>query len=136
MRAKGKNIALYRRSADGNGWTLLALSLSCDVAVSCDMAEFSSFLSGRAKRFRAGRYSWTITHEALVATEVADGGDLLAALKSGERLYVCMSLAHPDGTQHAVGGWCLVGGWQESAPMAGMATYKTSFQGDGELSPL
>lgn len=131
MRCKGKDIALYR--AVGDGFKRIALSLSCDVSASCDMQEFSSFLSGRAKRFRAGRYSWVMNVEALVADNEADSSELLSALKTGTRLRVAMSLYDPDGSTHAVLGWVLVSSWSEGAPLSGMATYKVSFQGDGEL---
>lgn len=131
MRVKGKDIAIYREV--GGTFRLIALSLSCDVLVSCDMKEFSSFLSGRAKRVRAGRYGWQMNCEAIVAVGVGDGEDLLAALKSGERLRISMSLHAPEASMHAVRGWALVASWSESAPLAGMATYKVNFQGDGEL---
>lgn len=131
MRCKGKDIALYR--AVGDEFKRIALSLSCDVSASCDMKEVSSFLSGRAKRFRAGRYSWVMNVEALVADNEADSSELLGALKTGTRLRVAMSLYEPDGSAHAVLGWVLVGSWSEGAPLSGMATYKVSFQGDGEL---
>ena len=136
MRLKGNDIALYRAMSGGDGYKLIALSLACDVSVSCDMQEFSSFLSGRAKRFRAGRYSWTINSESIVATDVADGKELLSALKAGTRMRIAMSLGLPDGSTHAVSGWVLVAGWSEGAPLSGMATYKVSFQGDGELEIL
>lgn len=131
MRVKGKDIAIYR---EVNGtFQLIALSLSCDLTVSCDMQEFSSVLSGRAKRFRAGRYSWQMNSESIVAVGVPDGAELLAALKSGERLHISMSLNSPEASMHAVRGWALVANWSESAPLAGMATYKVAFQGDGDL---
>ena len=136
MRLKGKDIALYRSMSGDDAYKLIALSLSCDVAVSCDMQEFSSFLSGRAKRFRAGRYSWTMNSESIVASDVADDKELLAALKNGTRLRVAMSLGLPDGSAHAVSGWVLVAGWSEGAPLSGMATYKVTFQGDGEIENL
>ena len=136
MRLKGKDIALYRSIGDGNQYKRIALSLSCDVSASCDMQEFSSFLSGRAKRFRAGRYSWTVNSECVVADDVADGKEMLLALKTGTRLRIAMSVGLPDGTVHAVSGWVLVAGWSEGAPLSGMATYKVSFQGDGELEIL
>lgn len=132
MRLKGKDIALYRQSADG-AYKLIGMSLSCDLSVACDMQEFSSFLSGRAKRFRAGRYSWTVNNEALVASDVADSGELLDALKNGTRMRIAMSVGLPDGSEHVVSGWVLVAGWSKGAPLSGMATYKVAFQGDGEL---
>ena len=134
MRCKGKDIALYR--AVGDGFKRIALSLSCEVSVSCDMQEFSSFLSGRAKRFRAGRYAWTVTTESVVADDVADGKELLQALTMGTRLRIAMSLGIPDGSAYAVSGWVLVAGWGEGAPLSGMATYKVTFQGDGALHVL
>lgn len=134
MRVKGKDIAIYR---EVNGaFKLIALSLSCDLNVSCDMQEFSSVLSGRAKRFRAGRYGWTMNIEALIADEVDDSFELLKSLKVGTRLRVSMSLGAPNGSQHAVAGYALVVTWSEGAPLAGMATYKAAFQGDGDLEIL
>lgn len=135
MRLRGKDIAVYREAAEGV-FKLIALSTACDVAASADMKEFSSFLSGRAKRFRAGRYGWTINIESLVATEVDDCFELLKSLKVGTRLRLSMSLGFPNASQHAVAGWVLVASWAEGAPLAGMATYKVTFQGDGDLEIL
>ena len=134
MRIKGKDIAVYRASSETAQPQKIALSRDCDLAVQCDMQEFSSFLSGRAKRFRSGRYSWTLNIDALVADDDGNNGELLAALKNGTRLFVTMSLGAPDGSSHAVGGWALVSTWQETAPLSGMATYKVALQGDGELN--
>ena len=74
--------------------------------------------------------------ECVVADDVADGTELLLALKTGTRLRIAMSLGLPDGSAHAVSGWVLVAGWSEGAPLSGMATYKVSFQGDGEIENL
>ena len=135
MRLRGKDIAVYRESAEG-AFRLIALSTACDVNVSADIKEISSILSGRAKRFRAGRYGWTMNIEALIADEVDDSFELLKSLKVGTRLRVSMSLGAPNGSLHAVAGYVLVATWSEGAPLAGMATYKVAFQGDGDLEIL
>lgn len=124
---------MYRAANETAQPQKIALSRDCDLSVQCDMQEFSSFLSNRAKRFRAGRYSWALNIDALVADDDSNNGELLAALKAGTRLFVTMSLGDPGGSSHAIGGWVLVNTWQETAPLAGMAAYKVAFQGDGEL---
>lgn len=132
-RLKGKDIAVYMADSDTGAFTRIALSTGCEVQVQCDMIEFSSFLSGRAKRTRPGRYSWSANVDALVADDDGCNTSLLEALKMGKRLYLSMCVAVPATTTHSVRGWACVAGWKEAAPLAGMATYSVSFQGDGEL---
>ena len=129
-RIKGKDIAIYRAQDETSEFELIGLSTNCEVQVSCDMVEFTSFLSAGAKRVRPGRYGWTMSIDKLVS-DTGDG--LLDALRSRQRLFVSMSLGMPSGSSRSVKGWVYVAGWGESAPLSGMATCKATFQGDGEL---
>lgn len=128
-RIKGKDIAIYRAQDETSEFELIGLSTSCEVQVSCDMVEFTSFLSAGAKRVRPGRYWWTMSLDKLVA----EGDGLLDALREKQRLFVCMSLGLPSGSSHCVRGWAYVAGWGEAAPLSGMATCKATLQGDGVL---
>lgn len=128
-RIKGKDIAIYRAQDETSEFELIGLSTNCEVQVSCDMVEFTSFLSAGAKRVRPGRYWWTMSLDKLVA----EGDGLLDALRDKQRLFVCMSLGLPSGSPHSVRGWAYVTSWGEVAPLSGMATCKATLQGDGVL---
>lgn len=128
-RIKGKDIAIYRAQDEASEFELIGLSTNCEVQVSCDMVEFTSFLSAGAKRVRPGKYGWTMSLDKLVA----EGDALLDALRGKQRLFVCMSLGLPSGSPHSVRGWAYVTAWGEAAPLSGMATCKATLQGDGVL---
>ena len=64
---KGRDVSVsIDIDIDGDGEELLALSRDADIDVNCDIAEFTSPLSGRAKRNRTGRYSWTVNIGTLI----------------------------------------------------------------------
>lgn len=131
---KGRDVSVSIE-IDGGGKELLALSRDADVDVSCDVAEFTSPLSGRAKRNRAGRYSWTVNIGTLIEAS-NQPARLLELLKSGAALTLTMDVNLLDGS----GENCVLRGnavatrWAVGAPLQGLATFSTSFTGDGELS--
>lgn len=131
---KGRDVSVSIE-IDGGGKELLALSRDADIDVSCDIAEFTSPLSGRAKRNRAGRYSWTVNIGTLIEAS-AQPARLLELLKSGASLTLTMDADLLDGS----GAYCVLQGnavttrWAVGAPLQGLATFSVSFVGDGELS--
>ena len=125
MRFTGQDILFYVDD------TAVALSTNCDVQATCDMAEISSFLSSRARRFRPGRYTWQMAVDAIVSGN-GQPLALLSALQSGARLKVTMS-ANINGQSVGVWGYAFVSQWSEGAPLGSMATYKAQLQGDDEL---
>ena len=124
---KGRNVSV---SIDDE---IVGLSRSCDISVSVDVAEFTSALSGRGKRNRAGRYSWNVNFETLI-----DGGSaqtsLLAVLKNGTPVKITMDaeLRH-EGYNCVLQGYAIANSWTLNGPLQGVATFKASFVGDGEL---
>ena len=130
---KGRDVSVSIE-IDGGGKELLALSRDADIDVSCDIAEFTSPLSGRAKRNRAGRYSWTVNIGTLIEAS-NQPARLLELLKSGASLTLTMDVDLLDGS----GANCVLQGnavttrWAIGAPLQGLATFSTSFTGDGEL---
>ena len=129
---KGRDVALKMKDEDG-GYTPIAYSRDCDIAVSCDVAEFTSALSGRGRRFRAGRYTWNVNIEMLVADSEHPGA-LLLALKNGSILEIIMDVGLTvDGVRTSLKGNVVVNSWAEKAPLQGLATCSAGFVGDGEL---
>lgn len=128
---KGRDVAL--NLVEESGSVPIAYSRDCDISVNCDVQEFTSALSGRGRRFRAGRYTWNINIEMLVEDSEQPGA-LLAALKSGRRLEVVMDTSLTvDGVKTSLKGCVVVNSWAEKAPLQGLATCSVGFVGDGEL---
>lgn len=134
MRVRGKDVALYA-GIEGENGVLLGLSKSCSLQASCDMKEFSSILSGRAKRMRPGRYGWSV--DAEVVTDDADpsGITFLTALREGRRMTVSMSIEIPGSavTKRFYGDVC-VQTWKLSGAIGSMSTYAVTLTGDGDLN--
>lgn len=132
---KGRDISVWVE-IDGGDKELVALARDADIDVSCDIAEFTSPLSGRGKRNRAGRYSWRVN----IGTLIDDSDQpvrLLELLKNGSALVMIMDADLLTGT--SVGNKCTLEGtvvpqqWKIGAPLQGLATFNASFIGDGEL---
>lgn len=131
---KGRDVSVSI-DIDGGVKELLALSRDADVDVSCDIAEFTSPLSGRAKRNRAGRYSWTVNIGTLIEAS-NQPARLLELLKSGASLTLTMDadLLDGSGANCVLRGNAVTSRWAVGAPLQGLATFSVSFVGDGELS--
>lgn len=121
---KGKDLALY---IDDN---LVALAKNCNIDATGDLVEVSNILSGRAKKYIAGRYGWQITSESLVSADNAGFLSFLAKLKEGAR--VAVAFTTPESPRLA--GYAFVQSLSESGAIGSMATYKVTLVGDGSLS--
>lgn len=130
---KGRDVSVAMK-INGGGLETIALSRDADIDVSCDVAEFTSPLSGRGKRFRAGRYSWIVNVGTLIEAS-NQPGVLLELLKSGGALTLTMDadLLNQDNKQCTLQGDAVVQKWELGAPLQGLATFSVSFIGDGEL---
>lgn len=130
---KGRDVAFY-----ANG-LFVAFSTSCALSVQCDTQEFTNALSGRGKRFRAGRYSWQMNCEQLMAytgDDAASPTDLLSLLIQGEPFQVRMTaplVGGPITRTLILSGNAVVQSWDVKAPLQGMATFSAAFTGDGDL---
>ena len=131
---KGRDVSVAME-IDGGGLETIALSRDADIDVSCDVAEFTSPLSGRGKRYRAGRYTWAVNIGTLIE-ESNQPGRLLELLKSGAALTLTMdaNLFNADGKRCTLQGDAVAQKWQLGAPLQGLATFSASFVGDGELN--
>lgn len=133
---KGRDVSVSIE-IDGGGKEIVALARDADIDVSCDIAEFTSPLSGRAKRNRAGRYSWTVNIGTLIEAS-NQPARLLELLKSGASLTLTMDadLLDGSGVNCVLQGNAVTSRWAVGAPLQGLATFSASFVGDGELSLL
>lgn len=128
MRLKGRDVILRVDNVP------VALSRSCSLNISCDMTEVSSFLSGRAKTFVAGRYSWEVSCESLLSFAGSEI-DLLECVKNGAKKTISMT-ADIGGKEVGLTGDVLVASLNVAAPLENMATYTAGLQGTGELHAL
>lgn len=120
-------------AAEGGEYKEIAFSKSCDVNVTVDIVEFTSFLSARAKRIRPGRYSWTMSCDNLVASEDATAKMLLQALINGTRLMVMMSVESGEELV-TLQGFAYAQTYNSSAGMDGAVSYNVVFIGDDALN--
>lgn len=134
MILKGSDILFYSGNSAAEQ-TLLALSSSCDVQVSCDMVEVSSMFSVRAKSFRAARYAWGINAEAYAADDSQHLAPL-TVLKAGTPIYVTMTVTDPSGNAIGVAGEAYVASWALNGAVGALASYTISLQGSGELEVM
>lgn len=129
---KGRDVSLAME-IDGGGMETIAYARDCSIDVQCDIAEFTSPLSGRGKRNRPGRYSWTVRVETLIA-DSEQPVVLLERLKDGLLVTLTMDAQLRKNAQwQTLRGEAVVRGWGENAPLQGLATFNASFVGDGEL---
>ena len=133
MKIKGRDVSLATE-VDGNGNETIAYARDCSIDIQCDIQEFTSPLSGRGKRNRAGRYGWTVSVETLI--EYSDQpATLLECLKNGMTVTLTMDAQlQKNGVWQTLRGEAVVQGWSEKAPLQGLATFNASFVGDGEIN--
>lgn len=134
MKTKGRDIILYIE--EKGILKRVALSTNCGLTVQCDMAEFTSALSGRGKRVRPGRYSWQMNVDTLIDDSGTNVMPLLNYLITGARFLVTMQIDLGGKAKMPIRGYCYVQTWEEKAPVQGMATCSAVLIGDGNLMPL
>lgn len=132
MKVNGRDVALYA-SFDEDPATLLGLSKSCDLQVDCDMKEFTSMLSGNAKRQRPGRYGWQANCELIVDDADATLTAFLTSIKGRKRLTISMNIEAPGGKVKRLYGSVYVSSWKLSGAIGSMAVYSVVLAGDDEL---
>lgn len=130
---KGRDVSASIE-VDGGGREVIALARDADINIDCDIAEFTSPLSGRGKRYRAGRYSWSVNIGTLIDSS-PQPALLLELLKSGGAVELTMSVGLPnsDGQICDLRGMAISRRWALGAPLQGLATFDVSFIGDGEI---
>lgn len=129
-RIKGRDVALYTEV--GGQLLEVALSKSCNLNVTSDIAEFSSLLSGRGKRKRAGRYEWVVDCSSLVASDDVNPGAFLRAIIEGSRFAVVMSL-DSGGNLNLARGYCYAQSYVLNSDVDGAASYDVVLVGDGAI---
>lgn len=111
---------------------VIAFAKSCDITVQGDVQEFTSALSGRGKRFRAGRYSWVINVDALISSP-DDPKSILQALINGTAVDVKMGVGSSSNGL-LLQGTAVPTSWKLTGSLGSMATFSATFMGDGNLS--
>ena len=125
-RINGRDLLLYIDNS------LVALSKSCNIDITADLTEVASVLHGRAKTFRAGRYSWQVSSECLVASEDETRYTLLAELREGTKVKI---MVKAPGSQ-TLSGEAFVQSLSISGAIGSMATYSVTLIGTGELETV
>lgn len=133
MRLKGKDVRLYVANGSGGSYVPIALSKDLSIDVECEMKEITSLLSGRARRFRPGRYAWKAQCDALVDDTSGMDFTLLHYLRSGKRLLMTTTVT-VQANEHRLNGYVYVSSWHEAAPLSGMSTYSVTLTGEEVLN--
>lgn len=135
---KGRNVFLYWRDAGLEEYSVIAYSTGCDLQISADVTEITSPLSGRAKTFKAGRYTWMMSCEGIVAHEGGSIslGEFLPRMQAGTPLFLSFRAIIDGDKEEDVFGQAFVVSYSESASLGSMHSYSVSFQGSGELTNL
>lgn len=131
-RVKGKDVLLYA-GVDIGEPEILGMSTSCDMTVTVDIKEFTSFLSGRAKRTRPGRYSWQVNTELIVADGDAARTTLLQSATIGRLLKLRMTLGDTMAYGNTIQGNVYVGSFRLTGALGDMARCSVTLIGDGPL---
>jgi light-regulated signal transduction histidine kinase (bacteriophytochrome) len=129
----GNNVALYVQQ--GDEYTEVGFSTNCDLEVTADIIDRSSFMNAWAKNVRIGRYGWTMSCASLVASEDAVRHALLNNIMEGRRILLTMNI-EVEGVTDRVYGYAYVQSFRQSSPMNAIASYNVSLVGDGPLTPI
>ena len=122
-RTKGREVLVYVNNE------VVALATACDLQVQGDMTEYTSPLSGRGKRNRPGRYGWTLAFDSLFSRD-GEQIQFLRYFLNKTPLTVTMKV---PGEDNPISGQCFIQTWSENAPLAGMASFKVTMVGDGDI---
>lgn len=147
-RLKGRDLVLFRGEVGYPPYDMVAMATDASLNVTADIKETTNPLSGRAKCYKAGRYSWTMDVARLYmvnynATETESSStEETNILQQGETVAVGLAtrdeLFAPESGQYRhlkrYYGTAIVKSVQVNAPVNGMANYRVSFQGTGELT--
>lgn len=124
-RILGKRIGVYE---DGN---LIGLSTNCALDIECDMVEVAAGDS-RGKAYRAGRYSWRVSVEALLGTNQWMIESLADSLMYGNLLSIAFGMGGVDESINYTGN-AYVTSLSMNAPVDGYVSCSVTLQGCGEL---
>ena len=127
MKVKGKDVLVWLNGA------VIACSTNCALEIDCEMREIAGKMSARAREFIPGKYSWSISVDALVAAENAQFANVVSLLKNGTKVSVSFAVANEGLPFEGFSGSAFVSSAGENAPLDSFESLKISFQGTGEL---
>lgn len=111
----------------GNAYTAFAAAKSCEIEVDCDELEVSSPDSGQWRTYLAGRLSWRVTVNGLVADIIND-----KLLMAGTE--VDLEIKNIGSTNDSLTGKALCKNPRLTATKGNLAQFSMSFIGNGALS--
>lgn len=127
----GKIIGKYITLAiDGS---VTGYAKSCWMEADVELTEVSNPSSGRARKFRAGRYGWTMGAGGLCDDGLNNVKTPLSNLKSGTEVTVTFGKAGTSATAVELTGTAIVKSIRLDAGTTERATYTVDLQGSGAL---
>lgn len=147
-RLKGRDLVLFRGEVGYPPYDMVAMATDASLFITADIKETTNPLSGRAKCFKAGRYSWTMEVARLYMVdyntfESEDSStEETNILQQGETVAVGLATRdeefYPEegAFRHLKRyyGTAIIKSVQVNAPVNGIANYRVTFQGTGELT--
>lgn len=125
----GRDLMLYITNEDRTSVRPIAACKSFDFQVNTEMTDVSSVFSGSAKEMLPGRYSWSITCNALIYNN--DVADFLTACIQKNVMYAGFSIADLSD----VHGACYVQFFKANGAVGSLAAYDITLAGTGPLTP-
>lgn len=131
MLVKGKDLVLYA-NMDGERDEMLALSKSCTLDITSDIIEVASTKVGRDKQFIAGKRSWQVTSESLVAVNDEQLKKLISCQEEGKEIEVIFG----SRLLFVKYGKALIQSISLSGAVGSLATYNITLIGSGPLETI
>lgn len=105
----------------------IGMSKSCELVQSCGTVEVASPEDGKWKRFRAGRFGWSVSCECLVSDAE---NPLEELMRDGAPVRIRLAVG---GGGRAYEGDALISEMRMTGRLHDMATYRIGLTGCGEL---
>ena len=138
-KTKGRDL-IISMSRDGLTFETAGLATSCAIEISADTTEVASN-DARAKAFKAGRYSWSVSSDRVydAAFDEGDNNDtakIFYYLQEGALVHVRFETAEHAAYGVVYEGQAIVTHMSINAPVEGYASVSVQMQGSGPLSTL
>ena len=137
IKTKGRDL-IISTSYNGMDYTPVALAKSCVLDVTVETKEVAS-RSGRAKEFKAGRYSWNLSSDR-VYDAMTDDSDvnqvrsMMLNLMEGDEVYVRFAATDASKGDVTYSGIALITHVNINAPTDGYSSASVQMMGTGALS--
>ena len=146
-RVKGEQLYMFMEV--GGKWTPVGCSTDCSLSMSADATEISRKGQGAWRCFRPGQKQWSLDCAGFYFDGELPTNFIAGAESVGQQIRVAMSVLEPSlvdmgvnlstvapNTSHTIVGDAIITNCEYSGSKGGLATYRVSMQGSGEIKPI